>query len=166
VKCPYCGCSYSPASAHGATKRVPYYSCVSNINCITKCPVGRVNAEALHEAVLGAIEHAAKHQTAMHRMIAQSGGWGKAVRAIDVRGAEYVGKLAAAGHVGPARGAAAYGWTLPRRGERCQGKGGRQERHQAGKRHSLAPESAIPRRLLPIGPFQTPTDLRPNAWFQ
>lgn len=76
VKCPHCGCSYTPASAKSGAVR--YYSCVNGMNRTCPCPVGRVNADALHEAVLDAIQRAAKHHTVMHRVIAESGGWSNA----------------------------------------------------------------------------------------
>src|SRR5215472_10556641 len=40
-----------------------------------RCPVQRINADALHHTVLHEIERAARHRTVMHRLIAQSGGW-------------------------------------------------------------------------------------------
>ncbi len=68
------------------------------------CPVGRVNAGRVHATVLHFMEHVASHRTVMHKLIAQSGGWGtaddaqKALRgqlgkqkqAIEMRIANYV----------------------------------------------------------------------------
>lgn len=76
VKCPHCACAYSPASAKGG--KVHYYACLQGMKRLKTCPVGRVNAEGLHEAILNEIGRAAKHSTVMHRIIADSGGWAKA----------------------------------------------------------------------------------------
>ena len=63
--------------------RVHYYVCNSANKGKTKCPVVRVNAEALHhtvlyETVLYEVERAVSHHTVMHGHIAASGGWGNA----------------------------------------------------------------------------------------
>ncbi len=73
VRCPYCGCHYTNSAAKGMLVR--YYECLNDKKRKSKCPVGRINAEALHDAVLHEIERAAAHQTVMHRFIAESGGW-------------------------------------------------------------------------------------------
>ncbi len=75
VRCPHCGCSYTQASAWGRNSRVHYYTCLKANKYGAKCPVNRVNAERLHHTILHNLEYAAKHQTVMHRIIAQSGGW-------------------------------------------------------------------------------------------
>ena len=76
VYCPFCECQYTNAAAKGGAVR--YYVC----NCDNKqrkiCPIKRMNSNALHDAVLGEIRRAADHHTVMHRIIAESGGWGKA----------------------------------------------------------------------------------------
>ncbi len=77
VQCPHCGCPYTQASHHGKTKRVHYYEC-RRMNGREKCPIGRVNADRLHYTVLNYIDYASRHPTVMHRLIAQSGGWGNA----------------------------------------------------------------------------------------
>ena len=77
VQCPHCGCLYTQASHHGKTKRVHYYEC-RRMNARQKCPIGRVNADRLHYTVLHYMDYAAQHPTVMHRLIAQSGGWGNA----------------------------------------------------------------------------------------
>lgn len=74
VRCPHCGgngCAYT----QGVAKTTHYYVCLLNQKRETKCPVGRVNADALHFTVLSLIERAARHHTIMHRLIAESGGW-------------------------------------------------------------------------------------------
>ena len=38
-------------------------------------PIERVNADRLHYAILHYMEHAAKHSSVVHRLVAQSGGW-------------------------------------------------------------------------------------------
>jgi len=77
VTCPHCGCLFTQASHHGKTTRVHYYVCLK-ANRREKCPIGRVNADRLHSTVLHFMRHAAGHWTVMHKLIAQSGGWGSA----------------------------------------------------------------------------------------
>ena len=72
LQCPHCGCIYTPYPASGT---VLYYACMYGMKKRTCCPVMRINAEALHNTVLREIEHAARHRTVMHRIIAESGGW-------------------------------------------------------------------------------------------
>jgi len=76
VFCPHCGCIYTDSVATGRNGRVEYYECQSHSKKRTKCPVQRVNASYLHAAVLKEIRRAAEHRTVMHRLIAESGGWG------------------------------------------------------------------------------------------
>ncbi len=85
VRCPHCGCPYTQTSATGRSSRVHYYICQSANRASSKgssighpCPVGRVNADRVHATVLQYMEHAARHRTFMHKLIAQSGGWGTA----------------------------------------------------------------------------------------
>lgn len=57
VFCSHCGKKMSPANHHGRTARVRYYEC---IGCVQKgvrqCPVRRINADSLHEAVVREIQ--------------------------------------------------------------------------------------------------------------
>lgn len=76
VHCPFCGengkgCAYTQASAGGTH----YYVCLLDNKQQAKCPVGRVNANALHYTVLSFIERAVRHHTVIHRMIAETEGW-------------------------------------------------------------------------------------------
>ncbi len=73
VVCPHCGCSYTNGAAKGG--KVRYYQCLHDSKSMRKCPVGRVNAEALHNSVLKEISRASRHWTVMHKIIAESGGW-------------------------------------------------------------------------------------------
>jgi len=86
VRCPHCGTPYTHLSVNrtsaNRSKRLHYYVCSSAQKGRTKCPVTRINADALHYTLLHEIEHAAKHQTVMHRLIAESGGWQKADTAL------------------------------------------------------------------------------------
>lgn len=76
IVCPYCGCPYTPSHATSSNgKRVHYYACLADQKRQRVCPVRRLNADSLHEAVLREIEHAATHPTVMHRIIKNSGGW-------------------------------------------------------------------------------------------
>ncbi len=77
VLCPHCGCPYTQAGFHGRTTKVHYYVC-QKANRHENCPIGRVNADRLHYTILHYMDYAAKHPTVMHRLIAQSGGWGTA----------------------------------------------------------------------------------------
>ena len=85
VRCPHCGCPYTQTSAWGRSSRAHYYICQTANRTASKgsavghlCPVGRVNADRVHATVLHFVEHAATHHTVMHKLIAQSGGWGSA----------------------------------------------------------------------------------------
>jgi len=81
VLCPHCGCPYTQSGAWGRSGRVHYYVCQTtnrNNKNLPPCPVGRVNAERVHYTVLNYLEYTATHRTVMHRLIAQSGGWGTA----------------------------------------------------------------------------------------
>ena len=85
VCCPHCGCPYTQTSAWGRSSRVHYYICQTTNRTASKgsavghlCPIGRVNAERVHATLLHFMEHAASHPTVMHKLIAQSGGWGTA----------------------------------------------------------------------------------------
>ena len=85
VVCPHCGCPYTQTSAWGRSSRVHYYICQTANRTASKgsavghlCPVGRVNADRVHATVLHFVDYAATHHTVMHKLIAQSGGWGSA----------------------------------------------------------------------------------------
>jgi site-specific DNA recombinase len=87
VHCPYCGCPYTQASAHGRTGRVHYYVCQGANHKRTPCPVVRVNADRLHYAVLSTINRAANHRTYAHKLIADSETWSRpSEQAVEVRG--------------------------------------------------------------------------------
>ncbi|HAH86472.1 MAG TPA: hypothetical protein DCL60_03765 [Armatimonadetes bacterium] len=76
ITCPHCGCKYTNSCAKNGAVR--YYECHHGKKKLTNCPVCRVNADALHEAVLKEIKHAVEHRTVMHRLIRDSEGWSKA----------------------------------------------------------------------------------------
>jgi len=81
VQCPHCGCPFTQSGAWGRSGRVHYYVCqTTNRNNKSRppCPIGRVNAERVHYTVLSYMEYTATHRTVMHKLIAQSGGWGNA----------------------------------------------------------------------------------------
>ena len=85
VRCPHCGCPYTQTSAWGRSSRAHYYICQTANRTASRgsakghlCPVGRVNAGRIHATVLHFVDHAATHHTVMHKLIAQSGGWGSA----------------------------------------------------------------------------------------
>jgi hypothetical protein len=54
---------------------VRYYECYSDKKRFTKCPVGRVNCEIIHQSVLDKLAHLVRHPVAMHEAIKQSKGW-------------------------------------------------------------------------------------------
>jgi site-specific DNA recombinase len=73
VFCPHCGCRMTPADHHGRAAAVRYYECTSTHKGKSHgCPVVRVNAHALHEAVLGEIRRAAEHPTRTEEMIREA----------------------------------------------------------------------------------------------
>ena len=85
VVCPHCGCPYTQTSAWGRSSRVHYYICQTTNRTASHgsavnhaCPVGRVNAVRVHMTVLDFMQYAASHRMVMHKLIAQSGGWGSA----------------------------------------------------------------------------------------
>jgi hypothetical protein len=63
----------TPADHHGRAAAVRYYECTSTHKGKSHgCPVVRVNAHALHEAVLGEIRRAAEHPTRTEEMIREA----------------------------------------------------------------------------------------------
>ena len=73
VTCPHCKCVFTNSVAKGGAVR--YYECLYHAKRKTNCPVQRINADALHAAVLREMRRAVGHHTVMHRLIAGSGGW-------------------------------------------------------------------------------------------
>ena len=73
IRCPHCDCNFTNSFAKDRT--VYYYECHNGKKKITDCPVCRVNSDALHNAVLREIGRAVEHQTVMHSIIRDSGGW-------------------------------------------------------------------------------------------
>jgi len=67
VWCPYCKCQYTTRSAHGRNGIFHYYSC-QHADKNAKCPVGRVNADKLHEVVFEQIRIAVENPAAMKAM--------------------------------------------------------------------------------------------------
>ena len=85
VFCPHCDCVFTNSAAKGGLVR--YYECLHHAKRRTQCPVQRINANALHSAVIREIKRAAQHQTVMHQRIAASGGWQNASTAqVSLRG--------------------------------------------------------------------------------
>lgn len=88
VFCPHCGCGCTQSSHHGRSGRVQYYVCLRANRREEGCPVGAVNADKLHRCVIALLRRGAKHQTALHKLIAQSGGWqGAAETLMQTKGA-------------------------------------------------------------------------------
>lgn len=82
VFCPHCGCPYTYAGATGHKAKVFYYVCqsVNRHGKASPCPVRRVPAPRLHLSVLHRLHYVSTHQTALHGLIAASGGWGRGRR--------------------------------------------------------------------------------------
>ena len=73
VHCPHCGCKMTPAAHPGRTATVTYYECIHSFKKVTQnCPVRRVNAGTLHNAVFGEIRRAAEHPTRMTELIREA----------------------------------------------------------------------------------------------
>ncbi len=72
VHCAHCGSRMTPANHHGRIASVRYYECIINTKRRAVCPVKRVNAAALHEAVLDHIRRAADHPTRMTELIREA----------------------------------------------------------------------------------------------
>lgn len=73
IHCPHCECPCTNSLAKGGAVR--YYECYRDKKKLSKCPVGRVNCETLHNTVLDRIAHLVRHPVAMHEAIRQSKGW-------------------------------------------------------------------------------------------
>lgn len=75
IFCPHCGCKMTPAAHPGRTATVPYYECINSFKKHTVgCPVRRVNARTVHEAIYGEIARAAQHPTRMTELIREAAG--------------------------------------------------------------------------------------------
>ncbi len=62
-----CGSRMTPSEATGRGGRVPYYECIQAQKNGQSCPTKRVNANALHCAVIGEIVQCAAHPTRLIR---------------------------------------------------------------------------------------------------
>lgn len=72
VWCPHCGGRMTPVWHTGMTGIVRYYECLKAMKKLTVCPVRRVNAVILHDAILREIERAATHPTRMNTLIREA----------------------------------------------------------------------------------------------
>ncbi len=72
VRCDACGCMMTPSNHHGKTSVVRYYECTGVLhgNGISACPVKRVNAQTLHDEVLGAVRQVGSEPGRLHSLIA------------------------------------------------------------------------------------------------
>ena len=76
VRCPHCDCPYTYGSVRNKVgEKVHYYVCLKATKGLSKCPVHRVNAVALHETILHYVREAAESDWIMRRIINNSGGW-------------------------------------------------------------------------------------------
>ncbi len=62
----------TPANHHGRVARVRYYECLCGGKRAVACPVKRVNASSVHDAVLAEIRRAAEHPTRMNEIIREA----------------------------------------------------------------------------------------------
>ena len=60
---------------------IHYYTCLTT-NKRGVCPVGRLNADKVHAAILSTIERCVSSRPYMHKLIAQSEGWSDADQAL------------------------------------------------------------------------------------
>lgn len=73
VHCPHCSCKMTPAAHPGHTATVSYYECIRSFKKQSEgCPVRRVNAATLHDAIYGEISRAAEHPTRMTELIREA----------------------------------------------------------------------------------------------
>lgn len=72
IWCGHCGCRMTPASATGGKGTVCYYQCIRGTAGGAACPVKRVNADALHEAVVAQIAACAAHPSRLERALTQA----------------------------------------------------------------------------------------------
>jgi hypothetical protein len=73
VFCPHCGCRMTPTWHQGMNSPARYYECLSAMKKITTdCPSRRVNAQALHAAVLQEIGRASQHPTRLQGYIREA----------------------------------------------------------------------------------------------
>lgn len=72
IHCSHCGVRLSPANHHGRTATVRYYECVANIKHKAKCPVKRVNADAVHAAIIDQIRRGAFHDSRMAHLLREA----------------------------------------------------------------------------------------------
>jgi site-specific DNA recombinase len=63
IRCSHCGRAMTPASHHGKTARVRYYECCSGGRRVNACPIKRVNADSVLEAVLAEVKRVAESPT-------------------------------------------------------------------------------------------------------
>lgn len=72
IYCEHCGVRLSPANHHGRVSTVRYYECINNIKHKAKCPVRRVNAGAVHDAIIDHIRRGAFHKSRMAEVIREA----------------------------------------------------------------------------------------------
>lgn len=72
IWCTHCGCRMTPASATGGKGAVRYYQCIRGTAGGAACPVKRVNAATLHEAVVEQIAACAAHPSRLERSLTQA----------------------------------------------------------------------------------------------
>jgi len=72
IHCGHCSGRMTPANHHGRVARVRYYECLCGGKRAVACPVKRVNAGSVHDAVLTQIRRAAEHPTCMNEIIREA----------------------------------------------------------------------------------------------
>ncbi len=87
VHCPHCGCPYTQAAHHGRSGPVHYYTCLSARKGRAACPVARVNAQKLHDTVLGVIVRGVTGNAYVQQAVAGADWGGVDQRLLTERGA-------------------------------------------------------------------------------
>lgn len=72
IYCQSCGGRLTPASHHGRISRTRYYECLCATRRVRACPVSRVNADSIHEAIVAEVRRAVEHPTRLQEIIREA----------------------------------------------------------------------------------------------
>ena len=92
VVCGHCGCACTQAAYRGRSGPVHYYVCLTK-NRGGACPIGMVNADRLHRAVLDVMRKGVKSNAYLLRVMAESGGWEHPEKELTQRRGELAKRL-------------------------------------------------------------------------
>jgi hypothetical protein len=85
VRCSHCGCLMSCSWASGRITRVNYYECAHNRAYKGDCPVRRVNAKSLEDALLSELFRTFQHPWRMRRWMEEAGAQLSETRAEEIQ---------------------------------------------------------------------------------